>query len=261
MDGCDCTCTCHAGRLPHPTLGMNTNRLPAGTPDGGQFAPGSTLEAPVVLRSTPQDGSFHYPPAFTTAQQLVDFYWSSVPIPEEVLPKVQNAYEAHRAQAINEQMAAWDEANPVPEEGRFRKGQQQQWEAARAQAVTDARGRFQHDAVTPLWARPLTRCIKMSTWATTLPPDEKAKFHALTFQMPDGRSYPSDRVCDDFHIDHWFRSAVNPPTADEQGDGWQERELLVSINRSLDRIGRRIMETNNRVDALHEQVYEGQQGM
>lgn len=250
-----CTCGCHEAP-PHPNGGMNDNRVPPGAPDGGQFAPGGTLEAPVVLRPPAQDGTFHYPPVFKSAQELVDFYWSTAEVPEEVLPRMQDAYEAHKAAVVEEQMTAWDQANPEPEEGVFRKGSKAQWQSAREQAARGAHAAFPSPAIEDRWARPLARCMRMNMWCQTLPDLERAKFDALTFEMPNGKSYTADRLCRDFRVAKWG-NAINYQ-ADGNDDGWQERQLLVGINRSLGRINQSIHDTNQQVANLHQQVYEGQ---
>lgn len=60
-------------------------RVPAGVPTGGQFAPNDRSETDVALR--PVDGSFLYPPPLRTADEIIAF-WSTVEIPDIALARL-----------------------------------------------------------------------------------------------------------------------------------------------------------------------------
>lgn len=83
----------------------NQPRIPTGVPTGGQFSVPEKTEAGVELR--PLDGSFLYPPVFTTAEDIIDF-WSRVEIPDEVLARTERLYrEGFEPLGVHWPSSAW----------------------------------------------------------------------------------------------------------------------------------------------------------
>lgn len=140
-------------------------RQPQGVPVGGQFAPMAKPESGIELR--PLDGSFLYPPIFTSATDVVDF-WSRVEIPDEVLARAERVYRETREPLGREWAAGsweswtqhdWDADNPQPDpadvgatadwEGRKRAAQAD-WEMRMRQVLADRPESLDRRDVRPL---------------------------------------------------------------------------------------------------------------
>lgn len=96
------------------------NRVPAGIRTGGQFTATVHGEAPVRLFNR-NDGSFFKPSPSSTAEHCIEF-WSSVPIPDEIIDQAEKTYakvrDAEVAADMNTASATWTERylseNPQP---------------------------------------------------------------------------------------------------------------------------------------------------
>lgn len=87
-------------------------RMPAGAPDGGRFASKARSEvgadATLVPMSTDgADGSIYYPERLHSAEEHLA-WWSSVPVPDEVLQSVMDDYKNSRAVTINSIMGKYE---------------------------------------------------------------------------------------------------------------------------------------------------------
>ena len=115
-------------------------RVPRGVPEGGQFAQSERGEANLDLR--PLDGSFLYPPVFSTAEEVISF-WSRVEIPDEVLARAERCYRDYFDEVSEHwprvswgyEKWAWDNANPSPNPADT--GAVADWEGRQRAAQTD----------------------------------------------------------------------------------------------------------------------------
>ena len=130
-------------------------RVPRGVPEGGQFAQSERGEANLDLR--PLDGSFLYPPVFSTAEEVISF-WSRVEIPDEVLARAERVYKDYYADIIEHWPEVawsyeewdWNAENPQPEPGDA--GAVADWEGRKRGAQADYEERMKQ----VLSARPET---------------------------------------------------------------------------------------------------------
>lgn len=99
-------------------------RIPAGVPDGGQYAPDQHLEADTELEYTVddevtdllQDGSWEYPPAYFTDSSVLIRFWERVPVSDTVLERFSLNYTAQQRIWAQSQLSVWERANPRPAE-------------------------------------------------------------------------------------------------------------------------------------------------
>jgi len=74
---------------------LKYRRVVAGTPQGGQFAPGYHSEVAIVLTPQQEDfnaeGSWHNPAYPQTAAQALDF-WGAVPVPDFITEHIFESY-------------------------------------------------------------------------------------------------------------------------------------------------------------------------
>lgn len=98
------------------------NRWPPGSARGGQFAETPKPGAEVSLLDLSDAeynarGTYLFPPRPRTVSQHIAF-WENVPIPDEIMANVQQAYQEHREEAItaacNRAAEEWKIANPDP---------------------------------------------------------------------------------------------------------------------------------------------------
>src|SRR5699024_6672796 len=80
-------------------------RTPAGTPDGGRFEatsrPDAGMDATLVAMNTDgSDGSIYFPQRLHSADEHLS-WWSTVPVPDEVLQTARADYSNCRAVTIN----------------------------------------------------------------------------------------------------------------------------------------------------------------
>lgn len=252
--------TCGA---PHPTSGMgvaitnrDVTRVPAGVPDGGRFASRVSPETPIRLHDVSHGGTFEFPPAFSTADELVAF-WSRVPVPDRATRAFQLAYQSSRQAEIDERMSEWDAANPAPHDTRLRKADPAAWQAARQAHLDEVAASFPTGFIRADRVRPILRIAQMCRWSATLSQDEMARFDALMFDLPDGSTSTAMETSRAYRFKRFAHLADH---VDDRAVGDGNRELLVNIQRSLNRIAQVGRETTGSIEALHEQVYQGQRG-
>ena len=230
-------------------------REPAGSPDGGRFAAGATLEAPILL-DAPYDvdeGSFYYPPVSRTARHLIRF-WSAVPVPEQVLTALQHRFTALREAAWKDYQATWDAHNPAPAGRLFDAGAVKAWEHDRQQWLARFPTHFPGPAsIEPRWARPLARTAQMVHYSDALPGTEKDQLASTWFTMPNAKDYDPWTLNEDFHLTA-LRPAFEPPLGNAQ------ERLLARIAQSLDELNANSEDNRQAVGDLHDQVWLGQNG-
>src|SRR5690625_2161813 len=95
---------------------MNTQpRAPMGTPEGGQFAATSRPDAAADVTHVPMNsdgshGSIYFPERLHSADEHLQ-WWSTVPVPDEVLQTAMDDYSNSRVMTINSIVGKW-EARP-----------------------------------------------------------------------------------------------------------------------------------------------------
>lgn len=154
-------------------------RSPAGTPDGGRFAaisrPDAGMDATLVAMNTDgSDGSIYFPQRLYSADEHLS-WWSTVPVPDEVLQTAMDDYPNCRAVTINSIMGkyermprqpGWSDAEyaaRVQEDSRAFDARVEQWK----QKVPEELDRFAiRDAV---------RMHLAWTYRYTLPTEEQSK--------------------------------------------------------------------------------------
>lgn len=87
-------------------------RTPAGNPDGGRFAATSRSDAAadvtlVAMNSDGSPGSIFFPERLRSADEHLQ-WWSTVPVPDEVLQAVMDDYSNSRTVTINSIMGKWE---------------------------------------------------------------------------------------------------------------------------------------------------------
>jgi len=126
-------------------------RIPAGVPDGGQYAPDQHQESDTELEYTVddevtdllQDGSWEYPPAYFTDSSVLIRFWERVPVSDTVLERFSLNYTAQQRIWAQSQLGIWERANPRPaEKAGFGAKQSQQNLAAWTQARNVEAGRI-----------------------------------------------------------------------------------------------------------------------
>src|SRR5699024_6990690 len=92
---------------------MNTQpRAPMGTPEGGQFAATSRPDAAadvtlVPMNSDGSHGSIYFPERLHSADEHLQ-WWSTVPVPDEVLQTAMDDYSNSRVVTINSIVGKWE---------------------------------------------------------------------------------------------------------------------------------------------------------
>src|SRR5699024_558574 len=94
-------------------------RTPAGTPDGGRFEatsrPDAGMDATLVAMNTDgSDGSIYFPQRLHSADEHLS-WWSTVPVPDEVLQTAMDDYPNCRPVTINSIMGKWEAPPKQPE--------------------------------------------------------------------------------------------------------------------------------------------------
>ncbi|MDN5893237.1 MAG: hypothetical protein L0H93_04345 [Nocardioides sp.] len=94
-------------------------RTPAGGPDGGRFAATSRSDAAtdvtlVPMNSDGSHGSIFFPERLHSADEHLQ-WWSTVPVPDEVLQAVMDDYSNSRAVTINSIVGKWEAPPKHPE--------------------------------------------------------------------------------------------------------------------------------------------------
>ena len=113
-------------------------RVPEGSPEGGQFARGGARpEADSVRLCAPLDGSFKYPPAADSAEELAEF-WAECPVSDDVLDRMREHCEAVREYRVKLHVDQWVADNPVPSDGTARDA----WNSAYHQVNTQANASY-----------------------------------------------------------------------------------------------------------------------
>src|SRR5699024_11976825 len=85
---------------------------PMGTPEGGQFAATSRPDAAadvtlVPMSSDGSHGSIYFPERLHSADEHLQ-WWSTVPVPDEVLQTAMDDYSNSRVMAINSIVGKWE---------------------------------------------------------------------------------------------------------------------------------------------------------
>src|SRR5690625_1830051 len=98
---------------------MNTQpRAPMGTPEGGQFAATSRPDAAadvtlVPMNSDGSHGSIYFPERLHSADEHLQ-WWSTVPVPDEVLQTAMDDYSNSRVVTINSIVGKWEAHRSSP---------------------------------------------------------------------------------------------------------------------------------------------------
>lgn len=94
-------------------------RAPAGSPEGGRFGSISRPEAPADATLVPMSengsgGSIYFPERLHSADEHLS-WWSTVPIPDEILQSVMDDYSNARTMTINSIVGKWQAPAKRPE--------------------------------------------------------------------------------------------------------------------------------------------------
>ena len=171
-------------------------RTPAGTPDGGRFEatsrPDAGMDATLVAMNTDgSDGSIYFPQRLHSADEHLS-WWSTVPVPDEVLQTAMDDYPNCRTVTINSIMGKWEAPPKQPEwsnaeyEARAKESAQQhneryaQWE----QRVPEKLDRFA--------VRDAVRMHLAWTYRYTLPTEEQAKLESTQITVGDITGTPAE---------------------------------------------------------------------
>lgn len=169
-------------------------RMPAGTADGGRFASTGRSEvgadATLVPMSTDgADGSIYYPARLHSAEEHLS-WWSSVPVPDEVLQAVMDDYRNSRAVTLNSIVGKWQaperssEWSVAEHEARVRESAQRHNEAAAAWKahIPEELDRFA--------VRDAVRTHLAWTYRYTLPDEEQRQVEATQITVGDFTGTP-----------------------------------------------------------------------
>lgn len=187
-------------------------RRPAGSPQGGEYAPLARSESPVELTDDDKglgwEGSFHAAPTcFTTAEQVCGFF-AQHPPPDATVFRLRRLLTARRKAQIDElwradlrsRLAAWDAQNPVPNAMTKRRQAELDAEhanrreaftrALRAQMAEDERYRYH----VPSAYASFQAAQALGRWsaASRLPAAERERIE----RMDTGWSYPDGSMID-----------------------------------------------------------------
>lgn len=171
-------------------------RTPAGTPDGGRFAatsrPDAGMDATLVSMNTDgSDGSIYFPQRLHSADEHLS-WWSTVPVPDEVLQTAMDDYPNSRVVTVNSivgkyermpRQPGWSDAEyaaRVREDSRAFDARVEEWK----QRVPEKLDRFAiRDAV---------RMHLAWTYRYTLPTEEQTKLENTQITVGDITGTPAE---------------------------------------------------------------------
>lgn len=171
-------------------------RTPSGRPEGGQFERtprpevlvGATL---VSMSDNGTDGSIYFPERLHSADEHLT-WWSTVPVPDEVLQAVMDDYSNSRAVTLNSIVGKWNAPDRKPE-----------WSQAEYEARTRESAE-RHNAIAAAWkervpekldrfaVRDAVRTHLAWTYRYTLPTDEQTKVEQAQVTVGDFRGTPAE---------------------------------------------------------------------
>lgn len=176
---------------------MNTQpRAPMGTPEGGQFAATSRPDAAadvtlVPMNSDGSHGSIYFPERLHSADEHLQ-WWSTVPVPDEVLQTAMDDYPSCRAVTINSIMGeykrmprqeGWSDAEyaaRVQEDSRAFDARVEEWK----QRVPEKLDRFA--------VRDAVRMHLAWTYRYTLPAEEQTLLEQTQITVGDITGTPAE---------------------------------------------------------------------
>src|SRR5690625_3491693 len=171
-------------------------RTPAGTPDGGRFEatsrPDAGMDATLVAMNTDgSDGSIYFPQRLHSADEHLS-WWSTVPVPDEVLQTAMDDYPNSRVMTINSIMGKWEAPPKQPE-----------WSKAEYEARVREHGN-KHNEALARWKervpekldrfaiRDAVRMHLAWTYRYTLPTEEQAKLENTQITVGDITGTPAE---------------------------------------------------------------------
>lgn len=184
-------------------------RVPAGDSRGGQFASSPRPEAATVLDQVyrEDEGTFHYPPAPRTYDQLLKF-WSNVEIPDESLTRFKRGYAENVGRRVQDQVSRWEAENPQPTNQRRAVDWEQQRDRMQ-QELTDREPRLY-----ATWVRPLVRLERMYAYSRSMHEPEQAKFLQTRYSLPVGPSGTVEELLDKFRV-HEYSHVLHQTSLDD----------------------------------------------
>ena len=171
-------------------------RTPAGNPYGGQFVATSRPDADadatlVAMSSDGSSGSIFFPERLHSADEHLQ-WWSSVPVPDEILQTVMDDYSNSRAVTINSIVGKWEAPPKRPE-----------WSKAEYEARIREHGN-KHNKTLESWkeripekldrfaVRDAVRMHLAWTYRYTLPTDEQANLEQTHVTVGDVTGTPAE---------------------------------------------------------------------
>lgn len=171
-------------------------RSPSGTPEGGRFSAISRPEAIADATLVPMSengsgGSIYFPERLHSAEEHLS-WWSSVPVPDEVLQTVMDDYGNSRAVTLNSIVGKWESPSRQPDwnkaeyEARARESadRHNQKAAAWKAKIPEQLDRFA--------VRDAVRMHLAWTYRYTLPSDEQAKVEQAEVTVGDVTGTPAE---------------------------------------------------------------------
>jgi len=175
---------------------MAQSRVPSGSPEGGRFAsitrPDVLMDATLVpMSENGTDGSIYFPERLHSADEHLA-WWSTVPVPDEILQSVMDDYKNSRAVTLNSIVGKWEAPSRRPEwsqaehEARVKESADAQRERA---AVWKARVPEKLDRFA---VRDAVRTHLAWTYRHTLPTDEQTKVEQAQLTVGDFTGTPAE---------------------------------------------------------------------
>src|SRR5699024_4788410 len=171
-------------------------RTPAGTPDGGRFEATSRSDAAadatlVAMNNDGSNGSIFFPERLHSADEHLQ-WWSTVPVPDEVLQTAMDDYPNSRMAMLNSIVGKWDAPPKRPEwskaeyEARAKESAQKHNELADQwrQRVPEKLDRFA--------VRDAVRMHLAWTYRYTLPTEEQTRLEQTQITVGDFTGTPAE---------------------------------------------------------------------
>ncbi len=171
-------------------------RTPSGSPEGGRFGtisrPDALMDATLVpMSENGTDGSIYFPERLHSADEHLS-WWSTVPVPDEVLQSIMDDYSNSRAVTINSIVGKWEAPAKHAE-----------WSQAEYKARAHEDG-LRHNEKLEQWkehvpekldrfaVRDAVRTHLAWTYRYTLPADEQTKVEQARLTVGDFRGTPAE---------------------------------------------------------------------
>lgn len=171
-------------------------RTPSGSPEGGRFAPVSRPDALMDATLVPMsengtDGSIYFPERLHSADEHLS-WWSTVPVPDEVLQAVMDDYNNSRTVTINSIVGKWEAPAKRPEWSQA-EHEARVNESVQAQRERSAEWkRFIPEKLDRFAVRDAVRTHLAWTYRYTLPADEQTKVEQAQVTVGDFRGAPAE---------------------------------------------------------------------